>query len=114
MQYTPSDGDQAMNTQTHNQIVSQLPEMSAKVYNWLNETGLYAEPTFSDVTVADIAKAVNITVDQAKGCVGHLVNVELCWTEEWETVQSHTLTGKLKLNQEQFIHTYLHNEEIED
>ncbi len=42
-----------MNTKTHNQIVSQLPEMSATVYNWLNETGLYAEPTLTDDGVAD-------------------------------------------------------------
>ena len=94
-----------MDTQAHNQIVSQFPEMSAKVYKWLDEDGLYQE-NFSDVTVADIAKAVNITVDQAKGSVGHLVKVELCWTEEWETVQMQSIgSSKLKLNQEQFIHT---------
>ena len=104
MQYTPSDGDQAMNTQTHNQIVSQLPEMSAKVYKWLNETGLYAEPTFSDVGVEEIAQGVGYTINQVKGCVSHLVQVELAFTYEVEC------------NGDSFdiVDTYLHSQAIED
>lgn len=93
-----------MDTQTHNQIVSQLPEMSAKVYHWLNESGLYAEPGFSDVDVEEIADAVGFTVDQTKGCVGHLVKVELAFTCEVECNGDYY----------DLVDTHLHNGDILD
>jgi hypothetical protein len=98
-------GGQAMNTQTHDQIVSQLPEMSAEVYKWLNEDGLfYYDPGFSDIGVEEIASGVGYTVNQVKGCVSHLVKVGLAFTSEIECNGDYY----------DIVDTYLHNEEIVD
>ncbi|MDF2534197.1 MAG: hypothetical protein K0R18_354 [Bacillales bacterium] len=50
-----------------------LTEMEAKVMNYLMTDGYYAEYSFSDIEVRDIADQTEIDIKSAKGVVGSLV-----------------------------------------
>ena len=58
-----------------------LPPFSAAVYEAI-QAWLYAEePSFSDLDVADVAKALGCARKAVNASVGHLVAVGLVWTD---------------------------------
>lgn len=97
-----------MDKHTHNEIVKSLPEISGKIYEWLNVTGLYAEAGFSDCDVSEIAHGTGYTENQVKGAIAHLNTVGLTFSEEWNTGSTHS-----NRNIQMFIHTYLHEEQVD-
>jgi len=71
-----------MNTITKAKEEGILTEMESTVMNWLMTTGYYAEYSFSDVDVKDIAKATGIDIKSAKGVVGSLVKKGYVYVSE--------------------------------
>lgn len=65
-------------------VVVELTSRENKLINALVSL-LYAEPGFSDIDCADLAKATKMKVDEVKGLVGSLVKKELAFTAKTET-----------------------------
>lgn len=62
------------------QTLKTLPAFSAAVLNEVLN-GLYAEPGFSDVDAADIAKALNTSRQAVGGALSHLIELGLVFVE---------------------------------
>ncbi len=85
------------------QQLDSLPPFSQRVLASLLEQ-LYAEPNFSDVEAADIAKAIKAPKTSMGGAIAHLVSVGLVQIED------HDVNGRNR----QFLHSPLHNDETPD
>jgi predicted transcriptional regulator len=78
--------------------LAELPAFSLEVYNAIDQI-LYEEPNFSDVTVDDIAKALNRTPTAIGGALKKLVHAGLVLIEEYEVNDRST----------NFLHTVGHS-----
>jgi len=58
-----------------------LTVLEANFMNYLMTDGYYAEYTFSDVTVSDVATALNMDKKSVKGVLGSLVKKEYLYTD---------------------------------
>jgi DNA-binding MarR family transcriptional regulator len=81
-----------------------LPEFSRSVYAAI-KAGLYAEPGFSDVTVADVAERLGCAPLAVNAAVGRLIEAGLVNTEEYERK---TMRGARTVT-DIFLHTYEHD-----
>jgi hypothetical protein len=70
-----------------------LTTLEAKVMNYLMTDGYYAEYTFSDLEVSDIAGAIEIKVSSAKGVVGSLVKKNYLWVSDQEGTDAEVKRG---------------------
>jgi DNA-binding MarR family transcriptional regulator len=61
-----------------------LTELEAKIMTWLLETGYYAEYTFSDVTVPEVAEGIEIDVRSVRGAISSLIKKGYLWVSERE------------------------------
>ncbi|MNB84034.1 hypothetical protein D3C81_384650 [compost metagenome] len=59
-----------------------LTEMEAKVMDFLMTDGYFAEYSFSDLTVGDVARRAEIDIKSIKGVVGSLVKKGYLWVSE--------------------------------
>lgn len=75
-----------------------LPGFSTDVYECIKRK-LYAEPNFSDVTVADVAKALQVKPVAVNAAIKNLMDVGLVTTEDWES------NGRTRC----FLHTQEHD-----
>lgn len=82
-------------------IVDNLPPFSKQVYQALQAT-MYAEPGYSDTTVADLAKRLNCKPMAVNGAIGHLTEAGLVYSVQ----DSGSDTP------DTFLHTYEHDNEI--
>jgi len=66
----------------------ELTALEAIVMDWILDVGFYAEYTFSDIEVTDIASGLKWDVNVIKGVVGSLCNKEYLWVEKVDTDRS--------------------------
>ena len=82
-----------------------LPDFSRRVYADIS-ANLYAEPGFSDVTVADVARRLKVKPLAVNAAVGRLIAAGLVFTEEYDR---NTLRGA-RSTVDIFLHTYEHED----